>query len=203
MRSSSNKESKDSKTSQPFQKFYKGNNKKAEKRSDSREDKQARNWKNDPGDANVFGNSEATRKSYKNNRKSDKPFGKAEKHFGRKDHKSDRDWQKDSKGFKDSGKPQPFPKFYKDNKKAEARFDQLDDNKEQLDKKPVRPKSNRKFEEEDLSFGRKKKIDASPKVKPEEEITFSKELKDKWTEQPVKPALFQAKGKGKAAEHQK
>ena len=203
MRSSSHKDSRDSKKPQPFQKFHKDNNKKAEKRSDSREDKKARDWRRDSDRSKDSGKPDAFRKSYKDNQKTDKPFDKANKRFDKKEDREGRDWKKDSKGFRDSGKPQPFQKFYKDNKKTDNRFDTPNDKKERDGGKPERPKNSRKFEEEDLSFGRKKKVDISPKVKPEEEITFSKELKDRWTEKPVKPAMFQAKGKGKPEESQK
>jgi len=200
MRSPSHKDSKDSKKPQPFQKFHKdNNNKKAEKRSDSREDKKTHDWRRDSDNSMDSGKSKPFRKSYKDNQKADKPFGKANKRFDKREEKEGRDWKKDSKFSKDSGKPHPFQKFYKDNKKSENRFDKEDDKKERDWKKPERPKNNRKFEEEDLSFGRKKKLAAAPKVKPEEEeITFSKELEDKWTEKPAKSAIFQAKGERNA-----
>ncbi|HET8574360.1 MAG TPA: pseudouridine synthase [Edaphocola sp.] len=115
---------------------------------------------------------------------------------------------------KDHKKPKPFQKFYKDNKKSgkpfpknENRFDREEDKKERDGKKAERPKP-RKFEEEDLSFGRQKKVPGTHKARPEEEITFTKELMNKWAEKPVKPAIFQSKGnrnnaKGKGMDDQK
>lgn len=205
MRSSSNKNSRDSKRSQPFQKFYK-DKKNTDNRFDSGDDKKERGWKKDSDSSKDFERSKPFQKPYKDHQKKEKPFYKTEKRFDKGEDRKERDWKKDSRFSKDSGKPQPFRKFYKDNKKSENRFDKEDDKKERDGKKPERPKNNRKFEEEDLSFGRRKKVAAAPKVKPEEEeITFSKELEDKWTEKPVKPAIFQSKGErnAKAGDNQK
>lgn len=42
-----------------------------------------------------------------------------------------------------------------------------------------------KFDEQDLSFGRKKEVKVKKEEAPEGEVTFSKEVKDKWQQEPV------------------
>lgn len=107
----------------------------------------------------------------------------------------------------------PFKKFYKDDKKRhspkprkeEKVFMKRNSSQEAEEKKFVKKKpggarmGSGRFEEEDLSFGRKKKT-LRPVVQETQqpEVTFSKELKNKWKPETPPTASFKSKNRKSA-----
>lgn len=174
----------------PFQKFYK--DEKRKKKSSFKEDKSAtkRSFeKRDSGETTTFSGKKERpfENKFKSKHSGDKRFGKG---TGKTFSKSKPYFSETSSDF--NGKA----KFGKRRNEGDFRKEKPSESRP----KKFSGKSNlRKFEEKDLSFGRKKnKENTEIQKHSEPEITFSKELENKW-EQKMPTSSFKAR-KGRPAD---
>lgn len=126
--------------------------------------------------------------------KEDKPFKKSyeareEGGFKKPYNKEDKPFKKSYGDKKEEGFKKPFNReerpYKKSNEgKGEGGYVKSDKNAEQF--APRKKRSFGKFDEDDLSFGKKNKTPLPKPEKQEDEITFSKSI-EKWEEEPVTP----------------
>lgn len=193
------------KENQPFRKFYKSSKKTV--RASEQED---------------------VKKSFsREDKPSGRSFGKAERPAGKAPGKGDRPYKK-SFDKEDRSMRKPFDKAARPGKKAYTRdgrsFAKSYDQEEQPARKsfgkgrrssevsdrdsghaasvPKPKRSSGKFEEADLSFGKRKKPEIRPEAPKEPEITFSKSVENKWETEPVKPPYGKSASGGRAVKRE-